>query len=136
MTTEPTTTAAPAPLVAASLVARAEGVLLVGLAAVELLNLTGGRMTMGLTTAAFFAVFGVLLVAGGVLITRGGAWARGPILMTQLIGLGLAWNLRSGETTWLAVVLVIVCLSVIVLMVHPATIAALEPDDRSGPDAD
>ena len=79
---------------------------------------------MGLTTAVFFAAFGVLLMACGWLITRGHTWARGPILLAQLIGLGLAWNLRGGETTLVSVAIAVVALIVIAGMLHPASIEA------------
>ena len=35
--------------------------MLLALAVLEIASLTGGRLTMGLTTAVFFAAFGVLL---------------------------------------------------------------------------
>ena len=51
--------------------------------------------------------------------------------MAELIQLGLAWNLRGGETTLVAVVLAVVALVVVAGLLHPATTAVLEdePDD-------
>jgi hypothetical protein len=122
---------APPPLVTAASVTAVEGVVLLALAALELASLTGGRLTMGLTTAVFFAAFGVLLMACGWLITRGHTWARGPILLAQLIGLGLAWNLRGGETTLVSVAIAVVALIVIAGMLHPASIQAINDADGS-----
>jgi hypothetical protein len=122
---------APPPLVTAASVTAVEGLVLLALAAIEMASLTGGRVTMGLTTAVFFAAFGVLLMACGWLITRGHTWARGPILLAQLIGLGLAWNLRGGETTLVSVGLAVVALVVIAGMLHPASIAAVNDPDES-----
>lgn len=122
---------APPPLVTAASVTAVEGLVLLALAALEMASLTGGRLTMGLTTAVFFAAFGVLLVACGWLVTRGHTWARGPILLAQLIGLGLAWNLRGGETTLVAVAITAVALIVIAGMLHPASIAAMNDADGS-----
>ncbi|MEO5662806.1 MAG: ATP-binding protein, partial [Nocardioides sp.] len=48
------------PLVTAASITAVEGLLLVALAVLEMANLTGGRVTLGLTTAVFFAAFGVL----------------------------------------------------------------------------
>jgi len=121
---------APPPLVAAASVAALEGLMLVALAVLELFSLTSGRLTMGLTTATFFAAFGVLLMACGWVVTRGQTWARGPILLAQLMGLGLAWNLRGGETTLVAVVIAVVAAIVIAGMLHPASVAALNPDSE------
>jgi hypothetical protein len=122
---------APPPLVTAASVTAVEGVVLLALAALEMASLTGGRVTMGLTTAVFFAAFGVLLMACGWLITRGHTWARGPILLAQLIGLGLAWNLRGGETTLVSVAIAVVALIVIAGMLHPASIQAINDADGS-----
>ncbi|EON24641.1 hypothetical protein CF8_1392 [Nocardioides sp. CF8] len=106
-----------------------EGLVLVCLAVLEVASLTGGRLTMGLTTAVFFAAFGLLLLACGWLITRGHTWTRGPILLAQLIALGLAWNLRGGETTLISVAIGVVALIVIAGMLHPASIEAINDAD-------
>ncbi len=120
---------APPPLVTAASVTAVEGLVLLALAVLEIASLTGGRLTMGLTTALFFAAFGLLLMACGWLITRGHTWARGPILLAQLIALGLAWNLRGGDTTIVAVVMAVVALIVVAGMLHPASIEAINAQD-------
>lgn len=122
---------APPPLVTAASVAAVEGLMLVALALLELFSLSSSRLTMGLTTAAFFAAFGVLLIVCGWVVTRGQTWARGPILMAQLIGLGLAWNLRGGQTTLVAVAIVVVAAVVIAGLLHPASVEALNAEERS-----
>lgn len=128
MNREPSPSAPPS-LILAAAVTVVEGLSMIALAVLEMFSLTGGRLTMGLSTALFFAAFGVLLVACGRLITRGHLWARGPILIAQLIGLGLAWNLRGGETRLLPLALGLVGLVVIAAMAHPASIEALNRDD-------
>jgi hypothetical protein len=119
--------AGPAPLVTAASLAAIEGLVIILLAVLEIASLTGGRLTMGLTTSLFFALYGGLLVVCAWLITHGGAWARGPILLAQLIQLGLAWNLRGGETTLLSLGIGVVALVVVAGLVHPQSIEALEP---------
>lgn len=106
-----------------------EGVVLVVLAVLELAHLTGGRLTMGLTTGLFFAVFGALLILCGRLITRGHTWARGPILLAQLMGLGLAWNTRGGDTVLLSIAMGVVALVVLAAMLHPASIEAINAQE-------
>ena len=68
---------APPPLVTAASVTAVEGLVLLALAVLEIASLTGGRLTMGLTTALFFAAFGLLLMACGWLITRRAHLGRG-----------------------------------------------------------
>ncbi|QIK75882.1 hypothetical protein [Nocardioides piscis] len=121
----------PPPLVTAASLSAVEGVLLLALAVLELADVTGGRLTMGLTTAVFFAAFGGLLLVSAWLITHGQTWPRGPILLAQLIALGLAWNMRTGETVVLAAGLAVVALIVIAGLLHPTSIEALDPDSRS-----
>lgn len=120
----------PAPLrVAASLVAL-EGGLVVLLAAAELVNLSSARLAMGLTTTGFFVLYGAGLLVCGLLLTRRVAWARSPVVLAQLIQLGLAWSFRGGTTTWIAVGLAVVAVVVLAGVFHPASLDALadEPE--------
>ena len=123
----------PAPLtVAASLVAL-EGVLLVLLALAELGSLDSSRVALGLTTAVFFAAYGAGLLLCAWQLTRRASWARSPVVLTQLIALGLAWNFRGGDTTWISVLLAVVALVVVAGVMHPQSIQALADspvDDR------
>ena len=54
--------ASPAPLVTSASLAAVEGVVILLLAVLEIASLTGGRLTMGLTTTLFFAAYGGLLL--------------------------------------------------------------------------
>lgn len=116
----------PAPLtVAASLVA-IQGVLLLGFAVLELANISSARISLGLSTAIFFAVYGAALALCAWALTRRQGWARGPVLLTQLIQLGLAWNLR--DAALVALVLAVSALVVLAGVVHPASMEALADD--------
>lgn len=115
----------PAPLTTAASLAAVEGVVVVLLAVAELFSLTSGRMTMGLTTAVFFAAYGAGLVACAWAVTRRAEWARGPLVLAQLIQLGLAWNLRSAPTTVVAVAIALVAAVVLAGLLHPASTDAL-----------
>ncbi len=122
----------PPPLtVAASLVAL-EGVLLVLLAMVEVSTTSSARVTMGVTTAVFFAAYGAGLLVCAWQLTRRASWARSPVVLAQLIQLGLAWSFRGGATTWVAIALAVVALVVVAGVLHPDSIEALadEPDRR------
>ena len=117
-----------APLtVAASLVA-VEGAVLVLLAVVELASLSSNRLTMGLTTAVFFVVYGAALLLCALLLHRRVSWARSPAVLAQLIQLGLAWSFRGEPTTWVAVGLAVVALVVLAGVFHPASLDALSEE--------
>lgn len=120
----------PPPLtVAASLVA-VEGAMLVLLALLETGSLSTQRLVMGLTTAVFFAVYGVGLLLCAWQLARRQSWARSPIVLAQLIQLGLAWSFRGGDTTWLAVGLAVVAAVVVAGIFHPDSLGALADDPR------
>ena len=114
-------------MVAASLVA-VEGGLLIMLGVLEMGNLSAERLTMGVTTAVFFAVYGAALVFFAWQVTRGQAWARGPIVLAQLIQLGVAWSFRGGTTTWVTICLAIVAAVVLAGILHPASLARLDEE--------
>lgn len=116
-------------MVAASLAAL-EAFVLAALGVLELANLRSIRLTMGVTTAAFFlaAAAGLAWCAWSLWNVR--RWARGPVVMAQLIQLGLAWNLWAGSTKPLSAGLAVVALVVIAGLVHPASTAVLEQDAR------
>jgi hypothetical protein len=122
----------PAPLlVAASLVA-VEGGLLLVFAVLEIFSVGSGRLTMGITTALFFALYGAGLLACAWALSRRGSWARSPVVLAQLIQLGLAWNFRSGDTTLAAVAIAVVAVVVLAGVFHPASLEALADPDTGG----
>ena len=118
-------TSPPAPLVVAASLVAVEGVLLVIYGALEAASLTAGRLTMGITTAVFFLVYGAGLLVCAWALRGLRSWARSPVVLAQLIQLGLAWSFRGGETTYVAVGLALVGLVVLVGVLHPASIDAL-----------
>ena len=116
----------PPPLtVAASLVA-IEGAVLVALAALELANISSERMSMGVSTSVFFVVYGAGLVGCALALVRQQGWARGPVLLTQLIQLGLAWNVR--DVSLIALSLVVAAAVVLAGVLHPASLHVLADD--------
>jgi len=117
---------APAPLVAAASLAAVEGLVSGVYGLLELFSVTPGRVTMGVTTAVFFVAYGALLVFCGWQLTRRAAWARGPVLLAQLIQLGLAWNFRDGDTLPVAIGLALVSVVVLAGLFHPASMRALD----------
>jgi hypothetical protein len=120
----------PAPLSVAAGLSAVEGLLLLLYGLGEVLHLDLGRAVMGVTTALFFVACGagLLLCAWGLHAVR--TWARGPVLLAQLIQLGLAWSFREGDTLPVAIGLAVVSAIVLVGVLHPHSIAALERADQ------
>jgi hypothetical protein len=121
----PDRTGPPAPLVVAASLVAVEGVLLLFLGVLELRSLTADRASMAVTVALFFLLYGVGLLLCARAVTRGQSWARSPIVLAQLIQLGVAWNYRDGATTGLAVGLAVVAVVVVAGLLHPASVEAL-----------
>jgi hypothetical protein len=118
-------------VVAASLVA-VEGGLLLLLAVLELRSLSADRASMAVTVTVFFVLYGVGLLLCARAVSRGRSWARSPIVLAQLIQLGVAWNYRGGATTGLAIGLAVVAAIVVAGLLHPASVEALaERPERS-----
>jgi hypothetical protein len=113
--------------VASSIVA-VEGLLLLAYAVLELASIGTGRVAMGLTTSVFFAIYGAGLVACAWAVSRRHSWARSPIVLAQLIQLGVAWSFRGGDTTLVAVAIAVVAVVVLAGLFHPASLEALSDD--------
>lgn len=120
----PSTT--PPPLTVAASLTAVEGLVLLILAVLEFANVSAGRRELGLSTALFFVAYGGVLLAAAWALQRRRGWARGPVLITQLIVLGLAWNLR--DDLWLTVALVVCGGIVLAGVLHPDSVAALDHD--------
>lgn len=130
---DPIPSRAPLPLLVAATLVAVQGAGLVVLAVVGLLDLVTSRLEVGVSVSVFFAVYGAALGACAWALSRVRAWARGPVMLTQLIQLGIAWNAR--DNVLLAVPLAVAALVALLAMLHPASIEALlgspdEVDDR------
>ena len=122
----------PRPLAAAVALVLLEGAAVVVYAVSTLFFLAGDRVVMGATTTVFFLVYGAFLLVAGMLLLRRESWPRAPVVLAQLLQLGLAWSFRGGSTTPVAVVLAVLSLAVLAGLFHPASIAALDPDGEGG----
>lgn len=100
---------------------------MVVVAVLALANL-GGAAGLGVSSAVFFVLCAAALGTLAQAVVRQQSWARAPIVLVELIELGLAWNARDANTT-LAVALAAVSVVVLVALLHPATTRALAPHD-------
>jgi uncharacterized SAM-binding protein YcdF (DUF218 family) len=127
--------AAPAPLIVAASVAGVEAVLLVLFGVAELIAISGARLTMGVTTVVFFVVYGAGLAWCAWRLTRLDSWARAPLVLAQLLQLGVAWSFWGGGSTPVALGLGVLALLVIAGVFHPASLEALREPDQGEPAA-
>ncbi len=106
-----------------------EGLFLGVLAVLEVVALDTERVTLGITTALFFLVLGAGLLVCARGLSRARSWARGPVVAAELIGVLLSFSFWGGETTLVAIVILLVSLAVLVGVLHPASTAALASDE-------
>lgn len=125
---EKPTGSAPAPLLVAASLTAVQGLLTLLFAVAEIVNTDSARLVMGGTTALFFAVYALTLLVCARGLQKLRTWARGPVLLSQLIWLGLAWNFRDSELTVVAAFAAVVAVVVIVGLVHPSSTDALARD--------
>lgn len=119
----------PAPLAAAAGLTFVQGLLTVVFGITDAFSLDSDRLVMGVTTGVFFLAYGAGLVACAWGMNTLRPWSRGPVLVAQLIWLGLAWNFRTGDTLPVAIGLAVMATIVLAGLLHPRSIDALE---RSG----
>jgi hypothetical protein len=121
---------APPPLVTAAGLTFVEGLVTAMYGVGEALHITSERLVMGVTTAVFFVAYGAALIVCAWALNSLRTWARGPVLLTQLIWLGLAWNFRDANTLPLAIALAIPAVVALVGMLLPSSVDALEHGSR------
>ena len=83
---------------------------------------------MGVTTPLFFVLYGVGLAFCAWSVRKLHSWARAPLVLAQLIQLGVAWSFRGGTATIVTVVLAAVAVLVLVGIFHPSSLEALSED--------
>ena len=124
---------APVPLLVAAALVGLQAVCLVVYGLLQLPSLGSGRVTMVLTTAVFFVVYGGALGVFAWLLFRLRSWTRAPVVLAQLIWLGVAWSFRGGSTTGVAVALAVLAAVVLAGVFHPESMRAVEAADPDQP---
>ena len=115
----------PVQLTAAAALAALEGLAALVFGVLEIGEVRLFRAVVGVGVALVMIGFAVLLLAAARGLLRTRRWARGPVVVVQLI-LGLTgWSFRGGQTTGVAVVMVVVAAVTLVCVLHPASTRAL-----------
>lgn len=130
------TVSPPRPLLAiAAGICLLEAAALLVLAVIEVVSISSGREVIGVTTTIFFVVYAVGLALAARGLARVRSWARAPLVLAELIQVGLAWSFHGPGTDWVSVALAVPALFVLVVLLMPSTTAALygEPGQDGAP---
>jgi hypothetical protein len=110
---------------AATAVVGLEALALAAIGVAEIFAIDSNRVALGVTNTVFFLLYGALLLWCARALLRGQSWSRSPIVLTQLIQLGVAWSFAGGDTRWVSVLLAIPALGVLAAMLAPSTTEVL-----------
>ncbi|MGN6161500.1 MAG: hypothetical protein ACTHOG_07300 [Marmoricola sp.] len=91
------------------------------------------ELGFGVGAAVFFIAYGIGIGVCGWGLLDLHRWARGPTLLIELLNLGLGWSLRGGSTWGAAVALAVPSVLVLVCVLLPASVEALEADGGREP---
>ncbi len=115
-------------LAIAAAVVAIEAFAYVVLAVLDLTNVTRERLGMGVGAGVLLALYGAGQLFAAWRVFRGEGWARSPLIVTHLIQLLLAWNLHTGDSAWLALVMAVLAIVVLGCLLSPPVTRALGRD--------
>jgi hypothetical protein len=102
-----------------------EAAVLVGYGVSLLPSLSDERLAVGATSVLFLVGYGAFLAWCAHRFWRLHSWARAPIVMAQLIQIPVGISFWGGQTTAVAVAMLLVAAVVLAGVFHPRSIAAL-----------
>ncbi len=82
-------------LTVATVVVTIEAAAAIAVAVLDLASLDESRLGLGVGVAIFLVVYGGAQWIAALLLRQGRWGARGPVVASQFIQLGIAWNLRG-----------------------------------------
>jgi hypothetical protein len=109
---------APRPLQVAAAVTLLQAAVFLSLTIAQLATFSSERAAMNWTTVVGFFLWALMLGVAGWQVVRGSSWARSPIVMAQIIHVGVAWSFVQGDPAdWQkAVAWFIVAAAVVILV--------------------
>lgn len=109
----------------AALVVVIEALAYVVLAVLDVADVSRERLGLGVGAGLLLAIYGVGQLFAAWRVSQGESWARSPLIVTHLIQLLLAWNLRNGDAAWLAIVMGASAVVVLACLLAPPVNRAL-----------
>jgi hypothetical protein len=103
----------------------AESLVFAVLVVLDAADLSGNRVGFGVGAGLLLAVYGAGQAWAAWRVTRGDAWARSPVVVTQLIQLLLAWNLRTSDSKWVAALMAVTAVIALACLLAPPVTRAL-----------
>ncbi len=116
-------------VVAAAVIVAVEALAYVALAVLDLASISPERVAVGAGVALFFLIYGFGQWWATYSLFRLNEWARGALLFTQLVQLGLAWNVRAASQSWLPWLLAVPAAVCLLCLIAPVTNRALLTKD-------
>ena len=116
-------------LVVAVIVVGLEALAYLVLAVLGIADISEDVGALGVGISAFLAGYGLAQLYAARKLLDWHPWARGPLVFTQLIQLGLAWGLRGSPQQWLAAVMAVSALVALACLLAPAVTRALIEED-------
>lgn len=113
----------------AAIVVAIEAAVYVVLAVLAVADISVDAIGTGIGIALFLALYGLVQLFAAWKLLSWHAWARGPLLFTQLVQLGLAWGLRDSKEQWLAILMAVSAAVALGCLLAPAVTRALLDDD-------
>jgi hypothetical protein len=98
------------------------------LAVLDLAEVSSDRIGLGVGAGVLLAAYGAGQLFAAWRVTRGEGWARSPLIVTHVIQLLLAWNLRNGDTALPAIVMAGCAVVVLGCLLAPPVTRALGRD--------
>jgi hypothetical protein len=109
----------------AAVVVWAESLVFAVLVVLDAADISGDRIGFGVGAGVLLSIYGAGQAWAAWRVTQGDAWARSPVVVTQLIQLLLAWNLRAGDSTWAAILMALAAVVVLGCLLAPPVTRAL-----------
>lgn len=113
----------------AAIVVAIEAAVYVVLAVLAVADISVDAVGTGIGIALFLALYGLVQLFAAWKLLSWHTWARGPLLFTQLVQLGLAWGLRDSKEQWLAILMAVSAAVALGCLLAPAVTRALLDDD-------